>query len=381
MKPPEVAIASTAVRSLQWKVAVLLAGVGLGGSVGCASTPLIPFSTNTPPLSLAAASANGVTDQRARFREIFCALNAEIGPSLPDHRPCDEALTRLDGEEEPSGQPVELQDVPEPTTLVAVLGLGANCVQNFLRPDATIPDFLKKRGFGFRNIEVDGLSSSEENAVAIRDAFRDRSDLHVEGGVILVGYSKGIVDILVALAEYPEIQPHVRAVVSIAGAVGGSPLADAVPAWLVRLFKLSPEAECRGGDLKALHSLRPGVRQRWLAENPLPTSIPFYSLVTFPSPDRISNGLEVTYEQLSQVDPRNDSQLIFYDQVVPGSRLLGYVNADHLAIVLPIERAHPWLAELAVDKNAFPREVLIEAVLRHVQEDLSSTEGARTARR
>ena len=31
----------------------------------------------------------------------------------------------------------------------------------------------------------------------------------------------------------------------------------------------------------------------------------------------------------SRVDARNDGQLIYYDQVIPGSSLISYVNADH----------------------------------------------------
>jgi hypothetical protein len=32
--------------------------------------------------------------------------------------------------------------------------------------------------------------------------------------------------------------------------------------------------------------------------------------------------------------------VIFYDQVVPGSALVGYVNADHWALAVPIARTH-----------------------------------------
>jgi hypothetical protein len=70
------------------------------------------------------------------------------------------------------------------------------------------------------------------------------------------------------------------------------------------------------------------------------------------------------------VDPRNDSQVIFYDQVIPGSVLLGYINADHWAAAVPFNRNHPVLGAMFVDKNAFPREVLFEAILRYVEEDL-----------
>ena len=77
-----------------------------------------------------------------------------------------------------------------------------------------------------------------------------------------------------------------------------------------------------------------------MAQNPLPSSVPTYSVVTLPQPERISSILRGSTRKLSTIDGRNDSQVIFYDQVIPGSTLLGYVNADHWAIAVPIARTH-----------------------------------------
>mgnify|MGYP006150934151 CR=1 FL=1 len=44
--------------------------------------------------------------------------------------------------------------------------------------------------------------------------------------------------------------------------------------------------------------------------------------------------------KLGRIDARNDSQVIFYDQVIPGSQLMAYVNADHWALAVPIARSH-----------------------------------------
>jgi hypothetical protein len=96
----------------------------------------------------------------------------------------------------------------------------------------------------------------------------------------------------------------------------------------------------------------------------------FYSLVTYPEKDQISTILKPAYDKLSQVDSRNDGQLIFYDQVIPGSILLGYLNADHWAIAVPLNRSHPFIRSVFIDKNAFPRKVLLEAIVRFVEEDL-----------
>ena len=96
----------------------------------------------------------------------------------------------------------------------------------------------------------------------------------------------------------------------------------------------------------------------------------YYSVVTFPQPERISSILKKGYEKLGRVDARNDSQAIFYDQVVPGSTLLAYLNADHWAVAVPIARTHTTIAATFVTQNAYPREALAEAVLRFVEEDL-----------
>jgi hypothetical protein len=44
--------------------------------------------------------------------------------------------------------------------------------------------------------------------------------------LILLGYSKGTTDILHFLVAYPELALRIEAVLSVAGAVNGSPLAD-----------------------------------------------------------------------------------------------------------------------------------------------------------
>ena len=68
------------------------------------------------------------------------------------------------------------------------------------------------------------------------------------------------------------------------------------------------------------------------------------------------------------MDPRNDSQVIFYDQVIPGSTLLAYLNADHWAVAVPIAREHRLIGSTLVDENDYPREALLEALLRYVEE-------------
>ncbi|MGA9262225.1 MAG: hypothetical protein WBV95_09645, partial [Desulfobacterales bacterium] len=108
----------------------------------------------------------------------------------------------------------------------------------------------------------------------------------------LVGYSKGTPDILEAVTTYPELQQRVAAVVSIAGAVGGTPQANTVEQSTLNLLQYFPDAECDPGDEGALKSLTPEVRKRWLATHSLPGSIRYYSIITYPDAEHISSILK-----------------------------------------------------------------------------------------
>jgi hypothetical protein len=238
----------------------------------------------------------------------------------------------------------------------------------------TAMDHLARFGHKVSILEVEALSSSTRNGRIIRDAVMAMHDPKEGMRLVLMGYSKGAPDILEAVADYPELQQRVSAVVSLAGAVGGSPSANTFEQSTLNLLQYLPGAKCDTGDEGALESLKPGVRKRWYANTTLPHTIRYYSVITYPDPDQISSILKSGYDQLSQIDSRNDSQLIFYDQLIPGSVLLGYLNADHWAVAIPINRNQPFLASTFVDKNAFPREVLWEAIIRFIEEDLNRVE-------
>src|SRR5262245_27668511 len=73
---------------------------------GCGSSPLVAYSVDTPPLALLPATQAGITDQRARFREIYCAVLDAGGSAIPDARPCEDALSRVGTEPPATGKPV-----------------------------------------------------------------------------------------------------------------------------------------------------------------------------------------------------------------------------------------------------------------------------------
>jgi hypothetical protein len=72
----------------------------------------------------------------------------------------------------------------------------------------------------------------------------------------------------------------VVALVSIAGAVGGSPLANDAKQQQADIIRHWPKANCDSGD---------------------------------------GGAVAPTYKNFARIDPRNDSQVIYSDQIIPGS--------------------------------------------------------------
>ena len=52
-----------------------------------------------------------------------------------------------------------------------------------------------------------------------------------------------------------------------------------------------------------------------------------------------------------EIDPLNDGQLLFIDQLIPGSALLGYVNADHWTVAIPVEEKFSGRDPALKDRN------------------------------
>jgi hypothetical protein len=339
----------------------------------CSNAPLAPYTVGPAPLP-------GVKDGRGRFREILGAVLEAHGHALPDYRPCEYALTRVGREPEAKDKPVDLGLSQRHLVAGIVPGLGWECFASWLHASNSAAAHVRQFGYDVKLFPVSGLSGTEVNARQIRDTILAMPLRSHERRLVLIGYSKGAPDILQAVVDYPEIRGRVAAVVSAAGVIGGSPLANSAKQSQVDLLRFWPGAKCREGDEQAVNSLRPGVRRAWLAHNPLPQDFPYYSVVTYPDPARISAVLRTSYHKLGKIDARNDSQMIFYDEVIPRSTLTAYVNCDHWALAVPMNRTHPVIGVLLTTKNAYPREALLEAVLRYVEEDLNNR-SSRAARR
>ena len=335
--------------------------------IACACGPKHTAKSTVPTPQAVDA---GLRDERGRFREILCAVLEARKDTLPDYRPCEQSLRRIDDEPAATGKPVDLG--PSKRHLIAALvpGIGYTCFEKWLEPPGTATAHARQFGYDLQIMKVDALSGTATNARQIRDAIM-ATPLDASGPrFVLIGYSKGAPDILDAVVTYPEIRSRVAAVVSLAGAVAGSALANDSTQYQADMLRHFPGATCDSGDGGAVEALRPAIRQAWLEQHPLPKDVRFYSLATFPQPEHISSILEGSWKKLAKLDTRNDSQMIFYDELIPGSTLMGYLDADHWAIAVPVARSHPFIGSVFVTQNAYPREALLEALLRFLEEDL-----------
>jgi len=330
---------------------------------------VLKYSLDTPPLILTPTDKAGISDGRARFREIYCAVREDHGIELPDDLPCEKVLHRISGESEPTNKPVYLGQARLPLRVLVVPGTMAECLQDTLSPLPYARAHLEEHGYKTGLLMVGGRTSSTYNATQIRD-YLANLDAPPSDRIVLIGYSKGTTDAIEAVVNHPEVAHRVSAIVSYAGVVGGSPLADSLPTFQEKLVKNIHIPACPEGDAGMVESLSRKTRLAWLAEHTLPTTVQYYSLAAFAEREQISSMIQGGYDKLATIDPRNDSQMIFYDALIPGSTLLGYVKADHWAIAMPISRDMPMVAKTLIDRNNFPREVLLEAIVRFVEESL-----------
>jgi hypothetical protein len=340
--------------------------------VGGCRPALIPFDEHVPAQALSTIGAPPVHDARARFREIFCELldRNRQRPCMTDG--CDDCLWRLSDEPQTVAGPHRLPDHDPGLTILIVPGAFSGCIESIGEPFHDGSERLRQMGYRIESIDVSGLSSSARNAEIIAEAVTR----HISGPtqrLILLGYSKGTTDILHFLVAYPEMALRIEAVLSVAGAVNGSPLADRYATveydnWLARLF---PE-RCQPGDRGVFDSLSRTQQFQWLASHPLPENVHYYSLASFARYADIQMYLQPTYKLLEQIHPLNDGQLLFIDQLIPGSTLLGYVNADHWTIAIPVEEKFSRRDPALKDRHRQLRDALFEAMVLFLAEDLKS---------
>ena len=215
--------------------------------LGCSTFNLQEFNLETPAQILNPLGMPSIRDGRARFREIFCELLSEAPEYRDKAGPCENYLTRLNDERMPAEQ---LRQLPANNLNLRVLivpGLLGECISDTAFPFEKAMEFLRPMGYQIEPLIVSGRSNSDYNAKQIAKAVANLA-VEEEDFLILIGHSKGAVDILHFLVNFPGLAHRIDAVVSVAGAINGSPLANRVADIYSKLGANLPFNECDPGD-------------------------------------------------------------------------------------------------------------------------------------
>jgi hypothetical protein len=319
---------------------------------GCALKPLPPAQETMPPVVFATLADAGIKDLRHLYRAAVCR-------QLPaNSAPCEELILRFPNEPAPNILSTK-GDIKDRYRIAFVPGFFSDCLNGMFYPFTDVIADLTESGFVVYNLRTFGRGSSAENAQRLAQQL-------VELGTdprpfIFVVYSKGLLDVLELLLRYPQTSQHIAAIISIAGAANGSPVADEhydlYRDWLAGL----PIPGCDRGTGEEVRDLRRDVRLEWWTKHRSAITVPIFSIVAVPKADRVSPILKQTYEKLAGIDPRNDGLLLWYDTIVTHGYLLGYVNADHLAIAVTPSQQVPALSFLF--KADVPRTALVKAAI------------------
>lgn len=309
-----------------------------------------------------ATTAAPVSTDAVKFANLFCTVRERENPDGGDWGPCNQYL------ETEAQRNVDLRTISTRYRVLIVPGFFGLCTSSMAPVFAEGQEHLRTA----HGITVERWTapnaSSEDNAKSIAQYLRD----HMQSDrrkYIVVGYSKGAADLQTALAEEPGAKDAVAAFVAVAGAVGGSPLADLVPTQLNKFLDRFKAISCEGSVSTALNSLRRSVRQAFLAEHPNPV-VPSYSLPAVSDRTNTSKILLDSWQLVSSFSAREDSQLAYQDAILPGSTVLGAARADHMAIAQGFDKSADGLLRSLIDKGHYPRAALLESIVRFVTTDL-----------
>ncbi len=318
------------------------------------------FHSDGNVLVMVAGAASN--DQTVAFANQFCTVFEVEHPDDGRWGPCSQYL------ETPAQQKVDLSAIATKYKILIVPGVFSGCVESVAPAFKEGQVHLKeKHGLTVEMLSIPN-ASTESNALLIAQYLKEHRKTD-DRKYIAIGYSKGAPDLQVALANDPEAASAVAALITVAGAVGGSPIADILPGQADRFLKAYNVASCEGDISAALKSLQRSTRHAFESSHPEP-AVPSYSLAAVSDRTNTSKFMMENWLMMAVYGAKQDSQLTKDDTVIPGAAFLGAAKADHFAIALPFETSSDSSVRSAFDKNHFPRTALLEALIRYVTQDL-----------
>ncbi len=302
-------------------------------------------------------------EDAVRFANLFCSV-LKRNPDGGEWGPCSEYM------ETASEKEVELKPMSRDYRVVVVPGIFSSCASDAPAFERGRAYLKEKQGVDTALLNIPN-NSSEDNAKTIAKYLREQFAKD-KRKFILVGYSKGTPDIQMALATEPDLRSMVGAFVSVAGASGGSPVADALPDRLSGMLgKINGKGGCEGDLSDGFKSLSVERRRQFLAQYPR-TFVPTFSIPAVADQEKVSKAMLQSWTIMNGFSSRNDAQLTEQDAIIPGSMFLGAARSDHFALALPLENMKGGILKSFLDKNSYPRAALLESVVRFALDELKA---------
>jgi len=310
------------------------------------------------------------TNRSATFGSLFCSVLEKERPDAGTWGPCSDFV------ESPPAARVSLGAISTAYRLAVVPGVLSACAGGSPAFQEGQQHLRSSHGMTVDMIPAPNRSSAENGrdiAQFLKDGYHKDSRKF-----IVLGYSKGAPDVMEGLANDPDATAAVAAVVTVAGAIGGSPIANLLPAQADRWMKAVNLTDCQGDLSAAFASLKQDGRRDFLAQHP-GLGVPVYSVAAVSDKSNTSKVLLENWELMKIYGDRQDSQLQDEDAIYPGGINLGAVRADHWAVAMPFENTSSVKVKELVDHNHYPRTALLEALVRLVTADLTGTQPPGTA--
>jgi hypothetical protein len=303
-----------------------------------------------------------VTDSSRGFGEIFCATLTHLDPQQTDWGQCQQYLDATVSE-----QPAAQADISREWRVLIVGGIFSKCFEdrNLILFEQAKAHLEQVHHITTVILPVGSADTPEQNAAVIAD-YLSRNP----GKYIAVGHSKGAVDLMMAVQKYDAAQKNIRALVSVAGAIGGSRLIDFGDRAVIDGFEVAVASSglgrCRIDDHGGVNSMRRSVRNEFLRQWSPPASLRSYSVVGVTDKDHVSKPLQLMWKLQTLYSLDQDSQMIAEEAVIPGAQFLGVAKADHWALALPFSEYPDAKVRRKMEHNKFPRVALLEAIVRYI---------------
>ena len=322
------------------------------------------FRTDGRILVMLLASSQAASAANQAFADRFCSVLKQANPDGGQWGMCEQYI---DG---PGRADLSMGPISKNYRVLIVPGVLSSCD---LAPPAYKEgqEYLRQtHGLTVELLPVPN-DSTDVNAKIIGEYLREQIRKDPRKYIVL-GYSKGAPDMMTALATEQGVVPAVAALITVAGAVAGSPVAEMMPGqaaekWLKQL----PLGGCKGDLAQGFKSLRRDLRRAFLRQYPDPF-VPTYSIIAKSDESNTSKMMMQTWEMLTGFRSDQDGQLLGNDAIAPGATFLGAARGDHFAIALPFENKPDAMMKMMIDHGHYPRSALIEALVRYVSEDLNN---------